>query len=134
MVYEFVIVVPADTKEYNPVKVDALLPPQVITHVEVEMAAGCHRLVHCVIVEGKHQIFPANPEGTMATDSHIIAFNTYYEMRRGNNLLLIKCWSPDTLYEHKVTVRFVVIPKSIASIAQVITLLERLLRGIGIIE
>jgi len=103
----------------------------VVTHVEVEMARGCHRMVHCVILEGAFQLWPRNPEGTMSTDGHIIAFGEYLELGRGHNKLTIKCWSPGTDYPHDVTVRLVVMPKRVASMMPLMDLLMRLLRRIG---
>lgn len=126
------ITVPANTLKEKPVTVEALVAPGVVTHVEVEMARGCHRMVHCAIYEGAFQVWPRNPEGTMATDSFVIRFDEYCELKRGHNLLTIKCWSPGTTYPHDVTVRFVVTPKHLASMIPVIELLTRLLQRMGV--
>ncbi|MFQ6052675.1 MAG: hypothetical protein ACE5OO_00390 [Candidatus Bathyarchaeia archaeon] len=115
MVYEFLVTVPANTPADSPVEEEALVHPGVVTHVEVEMAAGCHRMVKCAVYEGTYKMWPRNPEGAMATDAHVIAFNEYIELKRGHNLLKIKCWSPGTTYSHDVTVRIVVMPKHIAA-------------------
>ena len=134
MVYEFSVTVPADTKAASPVELDALLDPGVITHLECEMAAGCHRLVHCVILEGAYQLYPRNLGGTMSTDAHVISFDDYVELKRGHNILKIRCWSPGTTYAHVVTVRFGVLPKSVASMIPVVELLTKIAKGMRLIR
>ena len=134
MVYEFAITVPKDTPKNDPKIEEAVLPPQVITQVEVEMAAGCHRMVHCAVYEGNFKVFPRNQEGSIATDNNVLVFRTFFALKRGHNTLTIKCWSPDTEYSHKVTVRFVMMSRAAASILSLYNLTRKAFRRLGLVK
>jgi len=108
--YEYTLLIPAGTEENNPAEVDALVEPGVLTYAEVGFPNGCHQLVHVVIVEGKFQIAPRNPEGTMAADGYVIPIHPNYPLKRGHNMLKLKGWSPNTAYEHEIKVRLTVLP------------------------
>ena len=63
-----------------------------------------------MIIEGKFQIAPRNPEGTMAADGYVIPIQPNYPLKRGHNLLKLKGWSPNTSYNHEIKVRLTVLP------------------------
>ena len=124
--YEFLVTVPADTPKAEPVQVEALVHPGMVTHVSVEFPRGCHQMVHCIIVEGKYQLWPRNPEGTMASDDYVVEFSDFREIKRGRNLLLVYAWSPGSSYSHDLRVRITVLPKKVASMVPLVEVLTKL--------
>lgn len=124
--YEFVVTVPADTPKEEPVKVEALVHPGMVTFVSVEFPRGCHQMVHCIIVEGKYQLWPRNPEGTMASDAYVVEFSDFKELKKGHNLLDVYAWSPGSSYSHDLRVRITVLPKKVASMVPLIEIMTKL--------
>lgn len=115
MVYEFELIVPANTLKTSPATQDILLVPGILTLVEAEFPPGCHRQVNVVIRQGAYQMFPRNPDGTLRADDHVISFNPHQELKRNLHELTAEGWSPATLYEHKIGLRFNVQPAEIAT-------------------
>ena len=111
MFYEYTLNVPAGTKADDPYEMEALVEPGILTYAEIDFPPGCHRLVNVVVVEGKFQLFPRNPEETLKADAYVIPIKTKYNLKRGHNLLKLKGWSPNTVYNHKVIVRLTVEPE-----------------------
>lgn len=126
MIYEYVIDVPANTLKTDPVEIEALLAAGIITRFECEMAAGCHRMVHAVVLDGTFQMFPVNLESDLSTDDNIIEQNDYIEVAKGHDKLKIVCWSPNTDYTHRVTIRFVIQDKKAAGLPYLVDQITKL--------
>ena len=131
MFYEYTLDVPAGTEKDEPYELEALVEAGTLTYAEVDFAAGCHRLVNVVIVEGAFQLFPRNPEEAMKADKYVIPIRTSYKLKKGHNLLKLRAWSPDTIYDHKIIVRLTVEPeeedKSISLLSDMVSILKKII-------
>ena len=118
MMYSYAITVPPNTAYADPVIEEVKLPAGLISHVEVEFPAGCAGLVHVVVTEGLHQVWPTNPEGDLASDGYVIPWDEHIEITEPTLRLEAVVWSDDDTYAHTVTVRITVLPAGLLEAAQ----------------
>lgn len=141
MIYEFPITVLTTNIEDSPAEELAKLTHGVVHRLEVEFPAGCVGLVHIVIYHMGHQVWPANPAGSFASDDYVVAIDDYYPLLGPPYTLKIQGWTDGTAYDHTVKVRFGELPESIAkkrfgslSSADAALLSQNLLAGLGGVE
>jgi hypothetical protein len=115
MFYEYVINVIAGTKSTQPIEVDALVDPGILTRVEVDFPDGCNNEVYIALIEGTYQIVPRNPEQALKANDYVIPITEYYPLTRGHNQLNIRGWSPLAAADHEIIVRLTVEVEEIAS-------------------
>ncbi len=105
MFYDFAITVSANTAKAAPTTQELKLTHGVIHRVEVEFPAGCAGLVHCGLLQGIHQLWPTNPDGSFASDDYVIAIYEDYELATEPYVVKFVGWNLDDTYDHTVTVR-----------------------------
>ncbi len=105
MVFEYDLVIPADTKAADPVKLEMPLASGIIHKVECQFLFGCRGLVFVAIKRALHQVFPANPDGAFKAEGYVISFPCYYSLEESPYQLEAYGWSPGTTYQHIVTIR-----------------------------
>ena len=110
MFYDFSFTIPANTAEANPLRKDIKLTHGIIHRVEISFPSGCAGLVFLQIVQGLHQVWPTNPEGSFNTDDYTVAFNEYYDMTEEPFTLSLIGWNEDDTYDHTLEVRFGILP------------------------
>lgn len=113
MIYEFPIVVPANTLAASPVKEDLALPVGIVHLVGVEMPAGCNAKVFLRLFRSEHQVFPNNPDESYASDNTSRDWDEYIEMLDKPLSLRAEAWSPGTTYSHTVRVRIGLLPADV---------------------
>ena len=113
MFYDYTFAIPANTAEANPERFDCKLTHGVIHKVEVGFPAGCAGLAHLKILQGLHQVWPTNPEGSFNTDNFTISFNEYYELTEPPYILTLSGYNEDDTYPHTIEVRFAILPARI---------------------
>ena len=106
MLFEYGLTVTADTKEASPVELDALLCAGTVTRVDVQFPAGCVSMVNVSIWRHDHQVWPINLDGAIASEDFVVSFPASYDLEDEPFAFTVKGWSPDTTYDHLITVRF----------------------------
>lgn len=135
MGYAWDINIPADTKDTDPVEQKIPLHPGVITRIGCKFARGCHGEVKVSLTRGGvFQLFPLSAGEKVTGDDEEVFFSYYFDLTDRPHELIFKGSSPGTGYAHKVTIRVTVLPKSVASMIPVISLLSKLLQRMGVIR
>ena len=111
MLYTADVVVSAATSEANPKTQILKIARGIISWVSVQFPSGCNGLVYCTIAHHEHQIAPSTEKMTMSGNGVPIEWNEYYECYQPPYELKIKAWSPDTEYNHTISVRVAVLPR-----------------------
>ena len=131
--YTFDVLIPADTPAVTPYEVIAKIGVGVITEVSIEIPRGCKGMVYASVRQGVHQVYPLNPEGAYRSDGRVYRARDHRVVMRGDPLLIMQGWSPDTTYEHNVQIRFIVLPLEIAEPwRKQETIMDLLLKGLGL--
>lgn len=131
MLYTWDITIPADTPEDSPVHDILELSAGVITKIGIKFPAGCHGMVGVRLLLAEGQIFPI-PRGEWVTGDDEEAESIYYiEFGRELFELKIEAISPDTDYNHTISIRITVLPAYIAApfmiIADFVRIFKRLM-------
>ena len=120
MLFSKDILVTANKQKSSPKEEIIKIAHGIITWLSVYFPPGCNGMVNCVILHHEHQIAPST-EGMVMTGNGIpIAWDEYYESYQPPYELKVKLWSPDTVYNHTVTVDIAILPrKAIIALALV---------------
>jgi len=110
MFYDFSFTIPANTTKKSPLREDINLTHGIIHRVEIGFPAGCAGLVYLQIVQGLHQIWPTNADGSFNTDDYTIAFNEYEDMTTEPFTLTLIGWNLDDTYDHTLEIRIGILP------------------------
>jgi len=110
MFFECPLLITADRSKAEPATVDAVLCSGVIEMVAVQFPAGCSGMVNVSIWRGGHPLWPTNIDEAFTGEDAIISFPESYDLTEPPYTLEIRGWSPDTTYDHTVTVRFTIRP------------------------
>lgn len=105
MIYEYDLVVPANTLAATPVSVDMKLSHGIVHKLEVSFPPGCNNAVKVVINRALHQVWPTNPDGQVKANGYTVSFPVWYELEEAPYVLTAWAWSPGTTYSHTVTIR-----------------------------
>lgn len=132
MFYAWDITITAGTEEATPKTQVLKLSKGVITRAEVKFPAGCHGLVKVRLHFHEFQLVPLSRGEWITGDDEAIQTDSFYEMGSTPYELKFVGCSPTCTYDHVVTVRVQVLPPAIASWIQVIELLAKLLRRLGV--
>jgi hypothetical protein len=132
MFYAWDIIITAGTEEANPKTQILKLSKGVITKAELKFPAGCHGLVKARLHFHEFLLIPLSRGEWVTGDDEAIATESYYEMGSTPYELKFLACSPSCTYDHTITVRVQVLPPAIASWIQVIDLLAKLLKRLGV--
>lgn len=113
MFYDFTLTVPKNTAATSPEEIRMQLTKGVIHRVEIDFPIGTRALVHVIVMRGGHQLFPTNPDGDMATDGHVIAWDEHEELNDEPLELVAKGWSTANTYDYDVALRFGILSKEV---------------------
>jgi len=127
------ITMTADTKVTAPKEQILKLTTGVITRIEIKFARGCHGLVKVRLLHHESQLVPLSRGEWVTGDDEAVGFNEFFELKTTPYQLKFVACSPDTGYDHVVTVRVTVLPARVATMIPVIELLTRLLQRMGVI-
>jgi len=132
MFFAWDITVTADTKEASPTTETLKLSAGVITHIGIKFARGCHGMVGVRLKHHEFQLVPLSRGEWVTGDDESVDFAEYFELKTTPYSLKFEGCSPNTLYNHALTVRITVLPRSVASMIPVVELLAKLLSKLGI--
>lgn len=141
MSFAWDITIPANTLPTSPVEQILKLHPGIITKIEIEGAAGQHRLVKVRIFRSTWQLVPYDPDTWVSLDFFPVIYDTYIDITHRPHEVRFIAHSEGTFYSHKVTVRITVLPEKVASmlplmkvISKLIEVFETFLKRIGVIK
>lgn len=115
MLYEWHITVTADTEEASPIEEKVSIHTGVITRIEVFMPPGCHGMVYASVSYRQTALMPFNSKGGVATDGIPVTGSYHHEINDPQPKLTVRGWSPNTGFDHVVTIRVTILPKIVAS-------------------
>lgn len=113
MYYDFSFTIPANTAKASPEELDVKLTHGIIHRLEIGFPRGCAGLAHFVILEGLHQRWPTNPQGSFNTDGYTIAFNEHLKFTHEPYILTLSGWNLDDTYDHTLEVRIGILPSEV---------------------
>ena len=110
MFYDYSFTIPANTPEKTPLRKNIDLTHGIIHRVEIGFPLGCAGLVYIQIVQGLHQLWPTNADGSFNTDGYTIAFGEFHDMTVEPFTLSLIGWNLDDTYDHTLEVRLGILP------------------------
>jgi len=134
MIFAWDITITADKKAASPKTEILKLSKGVITKIEIKFARGCHGMVKVRLLHQEAQLVPLSRGEWITGDDETVSFPEFFELWTTPYQLKFVGCSPGTTYEHTVTVRIAVLPKTVASMIPVIELLTRLLQRMGVLR
>lgn len=135
MGYSWDITIDSGTEATDPKKKTLKLHPGVVTRIGCKFAEGCNGYVKVRLTRGGvFQIYPLSAGEWVSGNDEEVWFPYYYVLTDTPYELLFEGISPEADYDHDVTIRIAVLPKSVASMIPVINLLTRLLQRMGVMR
>lgn len=128
------IIIESDTKEDAPDEYWLSLPKGVITKVDIKYPAGCHGMVKARLFHQSLQLVPLSEDEWVTGDDETVTTETYAELLDQPFKLKLKVCSPDTDYDHTITVRIGVHPEEEAGVSTLTRLVKGFLDKIGLGE
>lgn len=133
MIFAWDITITANTLATGPKTMILKLSKGVITKIEIKFARGCHGMVQVRLLHQEAQLLPLSRGEWITGDDEAVSFPEFFELWTTPYQLKFVGCSPGTGYNHVVTVRVSVLPKTVASMIPVIELLTRLLQRMGVL-
>ena len=112
MLYSSSITIPANTAEASPTTQIMKVSKGVITRVMVRPRPGHAGLAHLTILLHEYQLYPTNPDGTLAGDQFPIDWNDHEELTSEPFELKLAGWNDDDTFEHTFDVYVAIIPRA----------------------
>lgn len=125
------ITIEADTSEDDSDVYWLELPKGIITHVDVKFPAGCHGMVRVRLFQEALQLIPLSEDEWVTGDDESVPTDTYAELLDFPYKLKIQLCSPDTDYDHTITVRVNVQPEYAAGISSLTRMFKSFLDKLG---
>jgi len=132
MFFEYAVSVPRNTPASDPVEETVTLVPGTIVGLAVQLPRGCVGLVHAQIWQASHQLWPSNPEASIAGDALVVEWQEDYELKASRCDLKLVAWNLDDTFAHTVTFRINLIEQKRIEEAPVLGLLQRMARALGV--
>ena len=134
MLYIWHVTIPADTAQKSKIEEKKGVRNGIVIKIDVKFPPGCQGLVYATVSHRLTQLMPFNVTGAARGDDETVSGTVYWELKEPKPELILRGWSPDTSYEHRITFRVTILPKSLASMLPVIELLTKFLQRIGAIS
>ena len=131
MFYAWDITIPAGRAEDNPLEQMLKLTKGVITRVDVKFPSGCHGLVKVRLRRREQQLIPLSSDEWVTGDGETIPTEAYYELETSPAQLKFIGCSPDTAYDHTITVRIQVLPGEVATSSSIVEAINKIGEAIG---
>jgi len=112
MIYSYPIVAEKNTTISTKKRTDITLKKGVIHQVEIQFPIGCAELAHIQIYDNLSQLWPSNEGQSFASDGHVISIKESYIFDSAPFSLIIYTWNESEDYDHKITLRLGLLPKS----------------------
>ena len=130
---DFKLVIPANTLDAVPVRMEVDLPVGIIHRLMLLFPPGPHGMVKVRILEHDHQVWPSNLDGYFASDDEVIDIVEHYEILEPPVVFYLVGSSPGTTYSHTISVRFgILAPEVIEPYTGIMGLLKKFLKMVGV--
>jgi len=114
MYFVFDKVVKKNTSETNPDTIELLpLAWGIIHEIKVFFPPGCRYSTNVQLLDGLHQVFPANTGGSAGGDGEAVGGLDWYSMERPGPLLFLRAWNTSAANDHEIKIRIGVLPREI---------------------
>ena len=131
MHYTWDIIIPANTPDSSPTKQHLILTVGIVKHIDIKFPAGCHGMVKIRLKRWNFQLVPLSSDEYVTGDDETIPIETYYEMLEVPTFFVFEGSSPNTTYQHKITIRIDVEPVLTDAEIQIIELLKQLTEALN---
>ena len=108
MLYEPDITIPPNTSRENRVSVTVPLVRGIVEQVEIQIPWGCRGMVHTRALRGVFPVWPTGPDQSFKADGSPIRWQEHYELLDEPLEITLEGWSPDTVFQHKITWRLAI--------------------------
>ena len=126
------ITIPKNTLEDTPYKKWLNVTKGVITRVDVKFPAGCHGMVNVRLFLENLQLVPLSEDEWITGDDETIPTETGIELSdRPYKLKFVAC-SPDTDYDHVITVRIEVKEEESAGTLGLSRMVNKIIDALGL--
>jgi hypothetical protein len=112
MIYSFPILALKNTTALTKQRTDINLKKGVIHKVEIQFPIGCAELAHMQIYDNLSQLWPSNEGQSFASDGHVIAIKDSHVIDTAPFSLIVYVWNESEDYDHRITLRLGMLPKS----------------------
>jgi len=126
------ITINADTKEDEPYTDWLHVPKGVITRVDIKFPAGCHGMVKVRLFLEALQFVPLSEDEWVTGDDETVPTETGIELVDKPYKLKLMACSPDTTYDHKITVRIEVKLEEVAGVGALTRMFRGFLEKLGL--
>ena len=83
----------------------------VIARVWVHFPPGCAGLVKVRIYHQRHPFLPVDEGAHIQGDAYTYEFPIMFEIKQPPEIITIRAWNTDAVYDHTIDVSFLIIPK-----------------------
>lgn len=111
MIYRFGITTSANTTEANATETDLPLGHGIIHKIDIYFPPGCSGLLHVVIRDALHQVFPFNRGESFAGNGETISFLEHLSLEAEPYELRAYTWNEDDTYDHDCIIRIGLLKK-----------------------
>lgn len=126
------ITIAANTTEKEPYRQWLGLPKGVVTHVDIKFPAGCHGMVRIRLFKEALQLIPLSEDEWVTGDDESVPTDTYAELLDSPYKLKLIACSPDTTYDHTISIRIQVQPEYAAGISALTRMFKGFLEKLGL--
>lgn len=134
MSYAWDITISADTADTSPKEQILKLHKGIITRLTVKFPAGCAGMVKVRLKHAESTIAPLSKKEWLTGDNEDVHAAQYYELTEKPYKLKFQGSSPDTDFDHVITVRAIVLPKEVATFLPFMKLMGKFFKRIGILK
>jgi len=134
MYFVWDITIPNNTLEKLPLRQYLRITKGIITEVAIKYPAGCHGMVKVRFYRYEQQLIPLSEDEWITGDDETVPTETYGNLSEYPYQLKLVACSPDTDYDHTITVRIQVLPTFAAGLATITNLMQRLLDKLGFLN
>jgi len=104
MQFDFDIIVPAGTPKASPLITELPLGHGIIHEIGAFFPPGCATTVYVIVRRSLQQIAPANVQGAWNYDETRVLSSLEYPLTEPPFSVFVDCWSPDAIYQHKISI------------------------------
>jgi len=115
MIYKFPITTPANTTEAAPIKTIMKLCKGVVHKLDIVFPPGPQKLLHLIIRDSLHQVWPSTTGTDFASDGESIIFREHYDLKEDPLELYAFTWNEDDTNAHSIIIRLGILRKMIVS-------------------
>ncbi len=131
MHYDWDITIPANTLESQPYKEELKLDYGVLKQVDIKFPAGCHGMVKVRLKRWGFQLVPLSSDEWVTGDDETVPTERQYKLLEVPIFLTLEACSPDTIYDHTISVHITIEDEVSSELQEVINRLDKVIELLG---